>query len=84
MNEDELRAIRERATGAPYHLDPARSAMRATKDVLALLAEVERLRAGLTQISQARCLGNNEPPGCANTCITCQARRVLSGKTVLP
>ena len=40
-------------------------------------AEVERLRDGIRQIAQARCLRNLGPPGCAGTCVTCQARELL-------
>ena len=44
--------------------------------IAVLLAEVERLRDGIRQIAAARCLGNL-PPGCAGTCVTCQARKLL-------
>ena len=42
-----------------------------------LLAEIGRLRDGVRWIAQARCLRNLGPPGCAGTCVTCQARALL-------
>ena len=45
--------------------------------VVGLVGEVERLRDGVRQIAQARCLRNLGPPGCAGTCVTCQARALL-------
>ena len=51
----------------------------ATHDALEQLrARVAALEAGVTQIAAARCLGDRYPPGCAGSCVTCQARALVA------
>ena len=45
-----------------------------------LQTEIERLTAGIRQIAAARCLGDRYPPGCAGSCVTCQARALLDAE----
>ena len=41
-------------------------------------ARVAALETGVTQIAAARCLGDRYPPGCAGSCVTCQARALMA------